>query len=289
MSLPRAAMRLLLSRSALSRGVATAGQVHASASEMMRARRDPSAVARRKHLAAKRRLLIWGLSAAGALGWLVAVVVAVVRDGITAMLVVQLILLGLAVLWLGTGAVRAARDVWTRGRTVAALPPPAPTRRPVSSAARADLDRLGEYSDSLRSLVPLIGATGTADDRSVLRLRREVLEAADAVETRIRVQADELSRLQQAWRSAPVSSRDGLTTAAAGISAQVKQGVSDYGQLVAAASEAVAATSTATSAGRAELTDTADRLRGLARGMAEVAEAGGDLGTGRPATGRRGR
>lgn len=292
MSLYRGAMRLLLSRSSLTRGlsqgVATAAQVHSTATRLIKARREPAAVARRKYQSAKRRLAIWGLAALGALAWLSVVIIGVVHDGagLGAMAVVQLVLVALAVLWLVAGTARAGRDVWTRRRTVTALPPPPPERRPVSSASRADLDLLGEYSDSLRSLVPLIGVTGLGDDRSVVKLRREVLRAADAAEVRIRTQADELSRLQQAWRSAPESARDTLTSTAAAIAAQVRTGVADYAQLVSAATEAVSATAAAASGAsvdlgpQAEAKAAADRLRGLARGLSEVVAAGGSLAAG---------
>lgn len=273
MLLAKLAAKAAMSRSGVAAGVRAAGQVGTAAAELMRSRRDPAVIARRRYRSARQRLWWWLVIAVAGAGATAGFVLSMVHTGVGAMPVVKCAVAALAAAWGGAGAYRAFTDVRRYGRQILALPPPQPARRPVTQAVKAELEQLDNYSDSLRTLVGMIGVTGTSDDRQILRTRREVLDAADEVETQIRAQADELTDLQQAWRGAPAAAREELTTAAAASTARIRTGVAEYGRLVTATSEVVSASGNLRSAAggdRAHLSETTDRLRALAAGMREL-------------------
>lgn len=263
----KAAIRAALTRSVVARGFDAAGQVGAAASEMVRTRRDPALVAERRRLAARRRVEGWGLGTAIALASTAGVTVAVVHQGISAMYVFYVVLAVAVLLWCGSGLVRAGRDLRARTRTVAALPPPQPARRAVARAIQPEIDRLAGYSDSLRHLVGMIGVT---EDPTLGGLRSDVLTAADAAEVGLRRAAAELTGVLRARRDAPVSAVDHLDGTAAALTAQIRAGVQQYGGLVTATTETVAASRTLQTSTES-LGDVTDRLRALAIGLREIA------------------
>ncbi|SDP11962.1 hypothetical protein SAMN04515671_2979 [Nakamurella panacisegetis] len=249
--------------SALSRGVETAGQVGASAAEFLRVRRDPAEVARRRHRAAVRRANIWGAGTAIGVAGGAAVTVGLVRDGVTVSAVFALILLLALTVWCALGLVRALRTVRAKARIVRELPPPAPARRPVASAIRAEIARLDSYSDGLRELILLM-----PDDRSVADLRGDVLGAADEAERLLRRQANEFTLLRKtaAGRDVPAS----VQATSENLVAHIRYGVEHYGRLVSAATDTVVASAQLNRA-VADLQPTTDRLRALSMGMKEIA------------------
>jgi hypothetical protein len=157
-------------------------------------------------------------------------------------------------------------------------------RPPVAGEIRGEMARLDGYADGLRHLVGMIGIV---DDASVRVLRGEIVSAADASEARLRNQAVALTGLLKARRSAPPEAAKQLDATAGVLTRQIHDGVANYGQLVSAASEAVAASTTLaeqsdqgrsggvslTKSGAnryAELDHSIDQLRALAAGMREL-------------------
>ena len=262
----------------LQAGVQAVENVGSAASEVLRVRRDPSAAAVRKRTAARRRTEVWGVGTALGVAGTAGAILKLVDAGPSATLIFYLVL-ALAVLgYCAMGLVRASRDLRVRSRRVAALPPPQPVRRVPPRGLGTEMQRLGRYSDSLRQMVVLVGVI---EDESVRSLRRDVLAAADRVETELRQAAERLTGVQRARRGSP-GDPAGLDTTIAGLTATVRSGVEQYGELVSAAGESVAATrawqdtqdaglpvpSQVSDRGLAEITD---RLRGLAAGMRELA------------------
>ena len=150
--------------------------------------------------------------------------------------------------------------------------------------------KLDGYSDGLRHLVGMIGIV---EDPGVRVLRDEILTAADASEARLRQQAVDLTGLLKARRTAPPEAARQLDSTVDALRGQIGAGVEAYGDLVSAASEAVAAsrqladqTVAGTSGqlalppaadGRSaalhpELTQPIDQLRSLAAGMRELTQ-----------------
>lgn len=213
--------------------------VGATAAEAMRTRRDPAVVARKRRRAAKRRVRAWSAGAVGS-GALVATgMVTVVAEGLTAGAVGAMILLVAVLVWCIVGIVRASVDVRARNRVIAALPAASPPRPAVAGEIRSEMARLDGYSDGLRHLVGMIGIVD--DDAGVRALRDEILDAADTSEARLRRQATDLSGLLSARRGAPPEAKARLDATAGLLRAQIHAGVAGYGELVSAASEAVAA------------------------------------------------
>ena len=259
----------------LQAGVQAVENVGAAASEVLRVRRDPSAAAARKRAAARRRVEIWGvgtgLGSAGTAG----AVLALIHSGVSATSVFYLLLAVAVLAYCGTGLLRAARDLRVRNHRVAALPPPQPARRVPPRGLGAELQQLGRYSDSLRQMVVLVGVI---EDDSVRSLRRDVLAAADRVERELRQTADRLAGVQRARRGP--GDPAGLDATIAGLTGTIRTGVQQYGELVSAAAESVAATRAwqdtqvpAVSGAISDrgLLEISDRLRGLAAGMRELA------------------
>ena len=79
------------------------------------------------------------------------------------------------------------------------------------------------------------------DDADVRRLRDDILAAADSAEAGLRRQAQDLTGVLRARRSAPPEAAAQLDATAALLRRQIHDGVDGYGDLVSAASEAVAA------------------------------------------------
>jgi hypothetical protein len=194
------------------------------------------------------------------------------------------------------GTVQAGRDLRRRALETRLMPPPGPDRRAVTGALRPLIARLDAYSDALRQSVgmigipaaprsvrgssagaPVLGASSTgaflvggtvgASSDAVQQLRNETLASADAAETRLRSKAAEYTALMRGG-SAPE-----LARVRARLEQELRDGVDEYGRLVAAASDAAGASQGlghAALAGRTELAELTDRLAALADGMREI-------------------
>lgn len=250
---------------ALARGVEAAGQVGASASEFLRVRRDPAEAAVRRRKAAVRRANIWGAGTVVGVAGGAALGIGVINDGVTASAVFSFILVSALVVWCLIGLVRSVRDVRARSRAVAALPPPQPGRRPVSAPIRGEIAHLDSYSDRLRHLILML------DQRSgSIELGREVIAAADTAEIVLRRQAQEFTGLRKAASAGPTGARADLDTASGELAGRIRAGVKEYGRLVAAATETVAA-SAQLDVVASGLGAPTDRLEALTIGMQEIA------------------
>ena len=287
----KATVRALASSDTVAQGIELATMVGATATEALRTRRDPATVARRRQRSAKRRVRGWtagavvsGAAAAGG-------VVVIAGSGVTSSAAVLMVIVLALLVWTVAGVVRSVADLRARNRIVAALPAPSPPRRPVAGRIRPEMARLDGYSDGLRHLVGMIGIVD--DDTGDRALRDEILLAADTTEARLRRQAADLTGVLRARRNAPRDTAVQLDGTADLLQRQITEGVAAYGHLVAAASEAAAASSSlaertsrpgvaaqpaasqpALNAGsiHAELEQPIDQLRSLAAGMRELTD-----------------
>lgn len=159
----------------------------------------------------------------------------------------------------------AGRRLWRLERTPRALPVaaaiPVP---PPSSAAHEPISRLTAREHALAELVSLLGSSA-----------REPWSEASAAAAALRRLADQLMVLESARGGVPPEAGPGLDAALAVLRLRLAEGVSAYDLVVAAAIDAVAATTE----GRAEdaaalrrLSEAADSLAGLARGLREVGQ-----------------
>jgi hypothetical protein len=266
---------------AASQGADLFSQVTATAAEVLRTRRDPAVVAERRRVAARRRLNGWAagslvLAALGTYGG----ITAFSGSGDAADVAALVLVIGLLV-WCLLGAMRAGVDLRVRTRIVRRLPAPQPRRVAVAGAIRPQMDRLSDYSDSLREL---IGMVGIADEpaaggpsNGMRTMRDDTLAAADAAESALRARAAELSALTRMAKATGDRRSMGQTVAALG--REITAGVDQYGRLVAATGEAVVASRRlAGSVPRVdELADATDRLNALASAMRELSAATDDV------------
>ncbi|MBM9469206.1 phage shock envelope stress response protein PspM [Nakamurella leprariae] len=260
-----------------------AGTVSNAATELVRTRRDASAVAARRHRAARRRVQVWSVGTGVGLAGTAGATVGLLTPG-AELVIPALLLVGfLAVLiWSIGGLVRAVRDARERSRALAALPPPQPRRPAVAAAVRPSMVELNGYSDSLRQLVGLLAA-GDAG-RSTVDLRQDVVRVADDAEVSLRERSVELSALIRTRSAAPADAQPGLDGAIRLLTEDIRAGVASYGQLVAVTAETVAAArelhgsapgggiAGAGAPAVAALQDATDRLRGLTMGLRELTD-----------------
>jgi len=235
----KAAVRALTTNAAVAQGVELAGQVSATAAEALRTRREPAVIAQKKRRAARRRVRGWTAGGVVSAGATTAGVVSLVGSGVSAGVAAILVVAIAALIWCVVGLVRAVTDLSARNRIIEALPPPAPSRSAVAPRIRPVIARLDGYSDGLRQLVGMVGLV--RDDPGMRRLRDEILSAADATELRLRQQARELGGLIKARKASPTSSAAQLDQAIVELEQEISAGVAGYGELVSAATEAVAA------------------------------------------------
>jgi hypothetical protein len=235
----KAAVRALTTNAAVAQGVELAGQVSATAAEVLRTRREPTVVAQRKRRAARRRVRAWSAGGVVSAGATTAGVVSVVSSGVSVGVAAILVVAIAALIWCIVGVVGAVSELRARNRMIAMLPPPAPPRSAVASPIRPAMARLDGYSDGLRQLVAMVGLV--RDESGIRSLRDEILGAADASERRLRLQAKEVSGLIKARRSSPAASADQLDETINELQQEISAGVAGYGELVSAATEAVAA------------------------------------------------
>ena len=282
----KAAVRALTTNAAVAQGVELAGQVSATAAEVLRTRREPAVIAQRKRKAARRRVRAWSAGGVVSAGVSAAGTVSLVSSGVSVGVAAILVVAIAALIWCIVGLIGAVSDLRARNRVIAALPPPAPPRFAVAAQIRPAMARLDGYSDGLRQLVGMVGLV--RDDPGMRSLRDEILSAADASEGRLRQQARELSGLIKARKTAPTGSAGQLDATIGELKQEIAAGVAGYGELVSAATDAVAASrqlaagtpgaavaalpaAEAPAAPHPELAAPIDQLRSLAAGMRELA------------------
>lgn len=269
----RAAVRAVMSRAVAGRGMDLVGQASGTAAEIIRNRRDPAVVAQRRRQAARRRVTAWSVGALLPAAF-VAYAITQLASGVGPSDVAMLVVFAGLLVWCLVGTARAAVDLRRRTAIARSLPAPQPRRPAVAAAVRPEIRLLDGYSDGLRQLVSMIGAENTAGaDDSIRSLRDDIIATADAAESRIRVQAAELTALSRSRTAAPAQAVRGIDDAAAGLVGSIRAGVQQYGALVTAASETAAASRDLARAipGRdGAMDETIDRLRALAAGMREL-------------------
>jgi hypothetical protein len=273
-------------RAAMDRGLDMVTTVTDTAAEAMRKRRDPAYVAERRRVAARRRLTAWSLAGLAMLGVGASGAVDLAQGDPTVTSVGATVLVAGLFVYCVAGTVQAGRDLRRRALEARLLPPPGPDRRAVTGALRPLIARLDAYSDALRQSVGMIGiaaaphsvrgssagaslvgvAAGATSD-AVQQLRNETLASADAAEIRLRSKAAEYTALMRGGGASE------LVQVRARLEQELRDGVDEYGRLVAAASDAAGASQGlghAALAGRTELAELTDRLAALADGMREI-------------------
>jgi hypothetical protein len=266
-------------RAAVDRGLDMVTTVTDTAAEAMRKRRDPAHVAERRRVAAQRRLTAWSLAGLAMLGVGASGAVDIAQGDPTVTSVGATVLVAGLFVYCVVGSIQAGRDLRRRTAAARLLPPPGPDRRAVTGALRPLIARLDAYSDALRQSVGMIGfsAVGASTADAVHQLRNETLASADAAETRLRSRAAEYSALVRGGGAhAPE-----LAGVRARLEEELRDGVDEYGRLVAAASDAAGASRNlgqTAPAGRTDLAELTDRLAALADGMREITGHAGEIG-----------
>lgn len=248
--------------------------VRDTAAEALRTRRDPSLVAERRRVAARRRLAGWSVVGLALTALCVAGILEMARGAASVTLVGGLVLAAGLWVYCVIGTVQGARDLHARTRVVRSLPPAQPARRPVAGAIRPVIARLDAYSDALRSGIGAVGAESDAEPYQALRyVRDETLAAADAAEVRLRRQASEWSAMARAGEAGASSA---LSATCAQLRRAIEAGVDEYGRLVVAASDAAAASRQVAAASGAgdDMRQATERLTALAMGMRELVGQG---------------
>jgi hypothetical protein len=240
-------------------------QATGTATEALRSRRDPSAVAERRRVAARRRLTAWSLICLVLATLGVVEGIEVFSGGASATSIGMLVLLAGLLAYGLIGAARAGIDLRARTLAVRRLPAPQPARRPVTAGIRPLMGRLDSYSDALRQLVGSLGSGGPGSP--VRRLRDDTLQAADAAETRLRAQAAELTAVVRAGGAGTT-----LPATRERLERDIADGVEEYGRLVAAAGEAASAWGELhrSAAGGGSIAQVTEELTALAAGMREL-------------------
>lgn len=152
---------------------------------------------------------------------------------------------------------------------VAGIAPAADPLPPVSSAAYAPITRLAARERALAELLTVLGpAAGDA------------WSEASAAAAALRRLAGQLIVLESARTGVPPEAVPGLDAALGALRLRLAEGVSAYDLVVAAATDAVAAAAEGRvddAAAIRRLSEAADSLAGLARGLREVRELPGRL------------
>jgi hypothetical protein len=143
-------------------------------------------------------------------------------------------------------------------------PPPLPGAK---SAARAPMERLAESEESLAELLRQLSMPSSlVPDDSVDDARATAAEAAMV----LRGLAGRIQAIERARNAAPAGERKALDAAIRTLREQLDDGLDDYGTLIAAAGQAVAASGPGLRQSKDALTDATDRLAGLAIALREV-------------------
>jgi hypothetical protein len=166
-----------------------------------------------------------------------------------------------------TLGVRSGMRLYQLKRTpppVSTAPPPLP---PVRSAAREPMVRLAESEASLAGLLrELSVASSLVPQDSVENAQATAAEAAAA----LRALAGRIEAIERARAAAPAAERKALDSAIKTLREQLDDGLDNYGTLIAAAGQAVAASGSGLPQSKDALTDATDRLAGLAIALQEL-------------------
>jgi hypothetical protein len=215
--------------------------------------------------------LVFRGAIAGALAWWTSVI------GNVSGIEFREIVVGVATGIAGLSALEAGSS-WIKALSTP-LPPPGPDWQdlaagpaeelpPAESAARAPMERLAGRERALRELLALLGpATGGAS--------REVAAAAATAGDTLREYGARLRAVEIAREGMDADIAASLDPAVDTLRQRLNEGVARYDRLVAAAADAVAADTAGGPDGAAmrRLSDAADALTGLARGLREIGPA----------------
>ncbi|SFB46698.1 hypothetical protein SAMN05216266_112224 [Amycolatopsis marina] len=230
---------------------------------------DPAAKHQRRIRRTSRALTLWIMLTLLCALALVAGVTGIIGAGVAS---TPVLAGGAGVVVFGTFGVRAGMRLRTLKRVELpasmAAPPPLP---PTTSAARQPMERLRESEASLEELLtqlamPVAGASSAVPEVSVEQARETAGEAAAA----LRGLAARLQAVERGRDHAPAAERTALDAAVRTLREQLDDGLTGYGELVAAASRAVAASSGGAGSARESLTDATDHLAGLAIALREL-------------------
>ncbi|MEB3366989.1 phage shock envelope stress response protein PspM [Saccharopolyspora mangrovi] len=130
------------------------------------------------------------------------------------------------------------------------------------SAARPPMQRLRDAEQTLGAALTELTSAGAGASAA------EARATADAAAAELRRGAQRLVAVESAMRYAPPGEQKELRADVERLRAELDEGVSSYGGVVAAAGKAVAASGAGEQ--RHQLQDATDRLAGLAAGMREV-------------------
>ena len=252
-------------RTALQRGIDTAGECADVAAQKINALADP----RSRLLRKRRRAWRFGLFfVVACVFWVVVtLVMATWTVPFWALLIPGLIAAGAA----APATLLLLRYRWLKGEP---LPPPRPGAKrrlpPRGSAARGAIIGLNSAERSMFQLLGVIERGEILPDEEMQELTR----AANSVGATMTATADDVVSMEKAVAASP-SSRVSLAPAIQGFAAQLDQGVAQYTEMVGAASQLVAAANDSASAGfpmsrqrqREELIGATDRLLGWAHGF----------------------
>ncbi|MBB4682768.1 phage shock envelope stress response protein PspM [Amycolatopsis jiangsuensis] len=250
-----------------------AGQIPAMAEARAKWQRwnEPSAKHQRRIRRTSRVLTLWVLVTI-LLGVLTVLAGTGLIGGVSGAEIGQTVLAGFGTLVFGTFSVRTGlRLRQLKKLELPAAPSAPPPLPPAGSVAREPMEHLAESEASLGELlrqlsVPSSLGTTTVSDVSVADARRTADEAALA----LRALAGRVQAIERGRNSAPQRERPALDAAVAKLREQLDDGVEGYGGLVAAAGQAVAASSTGMGTSRESLTDATDRLAGLAMALKDL-------------------
>lgn len=151
-----------------------------------------------------------------------------------------------------------------RGGAGGGVPSRADPPPPITSAAYAPITRLVAREHALSELLTMLGSTAG-----------DAWPEASAAAAALRRLAGQLIVLESARRGVPPEARPGLDAALGTLRLRLDEGVSAYDLVVAAAIDAVAAAADGRvddAAAIRRLSEAADSLAGLARGLREVRE-----------------
>ncbi|MBV8932536.1 MAG: hypothetical protein JOZ47_12450 [Kutzneria sp.] len=225
--------------------------------------RDPRARMVRRRRRAVRATVAWcGLTLLGAVGLLAQGAHLLSLGGIAVMVVTAVF--GYCATTSGIKTVRLHR------LPLPDSPAPVTPLPPNGSLAREPLRRLAEAESGLADLLAQLG-TPTSVGITPVPVESVVAVRAAAVEASavIRALSAQLRAVERARDIAPAARREPLAEGARRLRAQLDEGVDGYRTLVAAAGQAVVASS-AGAPGRPLLTEASEELSGLAQALREL-------------------
>lgn len=170
-----------------------------------------------------------------------------------------------AALAAGLGTVGAARRLRRLNRIPLPEPPPEPVQLPpADSEAREPMRRLRDAEQSLHSSLARLAESYRADTEPVTDARATAARVAAA----LREVADRMVAVEGTIAHSPEDQRESLRAHVQRMRSELDDGVEQYGALVAAAGEAVAASGGTRP--QDSIQDATDRLAGLASALHEL-------------------